>query len=364
MTTRVAVFRPPHARNGTMFELQATLYSRLAATASLEVTVFSDAARPCALNGIGVVSVRPGLGFLSHRLEKALGFVPYRRAAEALAGFDVIETSDPTLYAYPQVAAEVARRSGARLVCGSSVSLPALKTAAARRAREVMAVAGRILCTTPLAQRRFAALGLLEPDDPRVVVTGHPVDTERFRPARTEGLREVPKVVLTVARLEESKGLREAVEAFAEAPREWAWWIAGTGPLRSSLERSVARRGLGPRVRFLGAVPHEKMPRVYAAAGVLLHLPHSTARWEEYFGAVLIEAMASGLPVVGTRTGAIPWVVGDAGLLVEDEAGSALRWLVENPDLCRELGGRGRANVEARFSLERVGRRWLQAWLG
>jgi len=344
-----------------MFELQAALYARLVDRGEAEVTVFRDARTPFAFPGLKVEGVRAGFGPFSHRLEKSLGVCPYRSARTRLEGFDVIETSDPTLYAYPRVALAAAKRSGARLVCGSSVTLPGLRGAAVARARVVMDAASAILCTTPLARQRFTALGLLKPRDPRVVLTGHPVDTEVFRPPDPDR-REA--VILTVCRLEEAKGLIEALEAFRETPDHWSWHIVGTGPLESPLQKAVASLGLENRVEFLGSVPHQDMAGLYARASILLHLPRSTPSWEEYFGAVLIEAMACGVAVLGNRTGALPHVVGEGGLLVHGPAGEDLRCLTSDADLRRTLGRRGRDRVMEHFHIDRVADRFLRAWHG
>jgi glycosyltransferase involved in cell wall biosynthesis len=360
MALKVAVFRPPHARHDTMFELQAAMYRRLVEEGHAEVTVFHDAARPFKYPGLETRAVRSGFGPFAHRLEKSFGIRPYRSALRALSGFDVIETSDPTLYAYPQVALKATRRCGTALVCGSSVTLWSVRTAAASRAREVLESATAILCTTPLARRRFEILRLIRAGDPRVVITGHPVDLDRFRPARSD---RKERVVLTVCRLEESKGLIEALEAFQAAPEEWSWWVVGEGPLRQRLQDLVADLNLEGRVRLVGAMPHKQIHNLYARASILLHLPRSTAEWEEYFGAVLIEAMASGVAVVANRTGAIPWVVGDAGVLVDSpDAGDALRRLIDDESLRVSLAMSGRRLVEDRFAIGDVAGRVLSAW--
>jgi len=360
MALKVAIFRPPHARHDTMFELQAAMYRRLVEEGHAEVTVFHDAARPFQYAGIKTRPVRSGFGPFTHRLEKSFGLRPYRSALRALSGFDVIETSDPTLYAYPQVALKAARQRGAALVCGSSVTLWSVRTAAASRAREVLEAATAILCTTPLARRRFEILQLIRAGDPRVVITGHPVDVDRFRPARSD---RKERVVLTVCRLEESKGLIEALEAFQAAPKDWSWWVVGEGPLRDRLQDLIVDLNLEKRVRLVGSMPHNRIHNMYARASILLHLPRSTAEWEEYFGAVLIEAMASGVAVVANQTGAIPWVVGDAGVLVDSpDAGPALRRLIDDESLRISLAMSGRRLVEDRFTIADVAGRVLSAW--
>lgn len=342
-----------------MFELQAALYKRISDKYDIEVTVFYDGAKPFQHEGLRSIGVPSGYGPFAHRLEKSFGITPYRRAAAHLGSFDVIETSDPTLYAYPRVAAEVAERFNRRLVCGSSVTLTTVRSAAAMRAKQVTDVASAIVCITPLAAQRFQALGIVRSHDPRVHVTCHPVDPEVFVPSS-----EREKTVFTAARLATDKGLIDALDAFESTPPDWTWKIAGEGPLEQKLRTEIAARGLADRVQMLGHVPHAEMIEHYARASVLLHLPHSTPHWEEYFGAVLIEAMSAGCAVVTNRTGAIPYVVGNVGVITEGYAGPALRSLCEDPARLESLGEAGRERIKTYFAIDVVAERVVAAWTG
>jgi phosphatidyl-myo-inositol dimannoside synthase len=87
---------------------------------------------------------------------------------------------------------------------------------------------------------------------------------------------------------------------------------------------------------------------------VLCAPSRTTRRWREQFGRMLIEAMASGVAVVGSDSGEIPWVLDDAGMIVReaDIEGwtQALRTLVDTPGLREDLGRRGLARARARFA--------------
>jgi glycosyltransferase involved in cell wall biosynthesis len=113
--------------------------------------------------------------------------------------------------------------------------------------------------------------------------------------------------------------------------------------------RSIADRdGYGERVALLGAVD----AREFLDRLDVLVVP---SLWEEPFGLVAVEAMARGLPVVATRSGALPEIVADGvtGLVVErapDDLRAAVARLVGDPDLRRQLGAAGRRRVEERFS--------------
>jgi spore coat protein SA len=120
----------------------------------------------------------------------------------------------------------------------------------------------------------------------------------------------------------------------------------------------AAASDLGDRVRFLGGVPHYDLPAYYALADVFVH----PAVWNEPFGMVLTEAMASGLPVVSTRAGGIPEIVVDreTGRLVSpgevEGLAEALVELVQDEALRKEMGKRGRQRLMDRFSWDHTAR--------
>ena len=169
-------------------------------------------------------------------------------------------------------------------------------------------------------------------------------------------------------RLLPEKGVGDLLEAFARLPAERGeegpesrLLVFGDGPERSRLEAAAARRGLGSRVHFAGAVPSLDVPAHLAALDVLVLPTLGTPSWTEQFGRILVEAMACGVPVVGTRCGEIPEVVGDAGDLVpsgDPEAlAAALGRLRAEPGLRARRARDGRARVLERFTQERVAER-------
>jgi glycosyltransferase involved in cell wall biosynthesis len=102
------------------------------------------------------------------------------------------------------------------------------------------------------------------------------------------------------------------------------------------------------------------VPATLAALDALALPSLTRPNWMEQFGRVLIEAMACGVPVVGSDSGEIPRVIGAAGLIVPDRDEGALReslWrLAEHPELCQRLAEAGRARVLAEFTQEQVAR--------
>jgi D-inositol-3-phosphate glycosyltransferase len=124
------------------------------------------------------------------------------------------------------------------------------------------------------------------------------------------------------------KGLDTAIRALPAIPGA-VLAIAGDGEERARLEQLTAELGLGERVRFLGPLPRADLPRLYAAADLLL----ATSFASETFGIGPVEAQACGLPVVASRFGGFPEVVaeGRTGLLVPPRDPQALA------AACREL---------------------------
>ena len=186
------------------------------------------------------------------------------------------------------------------------------------------------------------------------------VDCQAIRPRAD--FEEMP-LILHVARLVEVKGTRYLLRAFATVARKYdrvRLLIIGDGPLRRQLQALTASLGMRDRVEFLGAVPHVAVLSWMRKAAMLV-LPGirtATGR-EEGLGMVLLEAAATGLPIVGSRVGGIPecMLEGKTGFLVperdEDALARRMAELLEDPVRRHRMGAAGRALVEDRFDIDR-----------
>ena len=131
------------------------------------------------------------------------------------------------------------------------------------------------------------------------------------------------KVLLFVGRLAEKKGVCYAIEALRNV-EDAMLVIAGDGPLREELQRQADKvmRETGKKIVFLGAKTHEELKKIYASADLFV-MPSITAKDgdKEGFGLVILEAFASGLPIVASRSGGITDIVKDGvnGFLVEEK---------------------------------------------
>lgn len=141
------------------------------------------------------------------------------------------------------------------------------------------------------------------------------VDCDRFKPGLAQreqyGLPANRSIVLMASALIPSKRVEVGIDAVRRIP-EAHLVVAGDGPLWQTIETTAAR--LLPGRFTLLSVPAEKMPTLYQSANVFLHLAK-----EESFGNVLLEAMASGLPVVAHDSPRVRWIVGDDQFLVDTE---------------------------------------------
>lgn len=154
------------------------------------------------------------------------------------------------------------------------------------------------------------------------------------------------------------KGLDLLLDACAGLDVPWRLTLAGEGEARATLMEQAARLGMAERVIFLPRVASHAMPAFYQALDVLVLPSRTQANWMEQFGRVLIEAMACGVAVVGSDSGEIPHVIGEAGLIFPEGDGVALRGCLEalarDPARRAALAAAGRARVLARFTMAQV----------
>ena len=172
------------------------------------------------------------------------------------------------------------------------------------------------------------------------------------------------RVVLTVKRLHPVAGYDTALTAFETIAREVPaaiWVIAGYGDLRDSIEADVRARGLGDRVRLLGLTPQEQLPQWYAAADLFL-----LASRVESWGAVTLEALASGTPVVATATAGSGEVQslfpGDVILVPVDDAAALAREAIHVLTHGRRTTDDARRRIDDEFRVAAAGDAYLQAY--
>lgn len=187
------------------------------------------------------------------------------------------------------------------------------------------------------------------------------VDTLRFNPAIS---RDTIKnkfnlsgnVILFVSSLNSShkgKGLPILMEAFKKVKQDISdakLLIVGDGDMKIYYQDYSKKLGIEKDILFLGRIPNNELPHYYASADVFV-LPST---WYESFGIVLAEAMACGVPAIGSNIGGIPYVIGDRDLLVEpgnvDSLHKALIKILGDKMYAKQKGMECRKRVEKYFT--------------
>lgn len=163
---------------------------------------------------------------------------------------------------------------------------------------------------TELAKQALVIEGV---DPSKIMVIPYGVDQTRFHPnLQGETLKGRRYVVLTVARFEKEKGM-EVIEAVARSLPQHDFLVVGRGPYIPK----------GPNINT-SSVSYSEIHKVYQKADLFFLPSTSTPTWEEQYGMVLVEAMACGLPVVATSSGAIAEVVGEAGIVLQERKTSII----------------------------------------
>lgn len=177
------------------------------------------------------------------------------------------------------------------------------------------------------------------------------VDTARFSPARRDA--EACEL-LFVGRLAPQKGVDVLLRALAQIPGGWRLRIAGDGPERDRLTTLANSLGLSERVDFLGWTQRDALPALYRSADVFVF-----PSYDEGMPNVVLEALASGLPIVATRIAGTEQLVNDGenGTLVPpgnpDAFAAALRPVISNAALRNAMGEKSRARAVVEFSWSR-----------
>lgn len=189
------------------------------------------------------------------------------------------------------------------------------------------------------------------------------VNTMHFKPMDVSDLKTELNfsgfIVGFVGRFVEEKGIRALLEALAKLPSDVKLLLVSSSPkLPMGFEDLIRNLKIHDRVKIVGGVPHEDLPRYVNLMDAFV-LPSITTRtWKEQFGRVLIEAMACRVPVIGSSSGAIPETIGDAGLIFAEKSSEALAAKIESlrstGNLRRNLAEKGYQRVLKNFTFEKI----------
>jgi glycosyltransferase involved in cell wall biosynthesis len=298
----------------------------------------------------------------------------YPGAAACVAAFKpdlIFLDEEPWSFCALQFAV-LARRAGARLVFYTKENLPRRYPLPFRRIEQF--VFTRTSAAAVISDEATAVLRAKGYSGPTVTLP-HGFESDWFqprdRPGRCRELNLSGVVIGYVGRLAPEKGIADLIEAArlirdVQPGTAFHLLIIGSGPEESTLKELVAQHGLNQAVTFVPNVPHNQIAEYYNCLDVLVVPSRTTPGWKEQFGRVLVEAMASGVCVIGSDSGEIPTVIGDDGLVFREgdseDLAAALRRVISDNDLRRQLGERGRVRAVRNFDNSVIARQLLCVW--
>ncbi|MEM7032133.1 MAG: glycosyltransferase [Chloroflexota bacterium] len=155
-------------------------------------------------------------------------------------------------------------------------------------------------------------------------------------------------------RIVREKGIDILIQAAAKLNGPWDLKILGSGPDQGRLEKMSQRLGINARVKFDERLPSMLLPNYLSSLDVLVLSSITRPNWKEQFGRILIEAMACEVVTVGARSGAIPEVIGEAGLLFDegdiDGLAEQLQRLLDDVELRQSLVEAAKTRVHTHYT--------------
>ena len=197
------------------------------------------------------------------------------------------------------------------------------------------------------------------------------VDSRLFVPAKQTKFNENQqnKYVCFVGRIVEEKGIKLLIDVFAKLSKlfpSWRLMFIGNGPYRKQLIDRVISYNILDRVKFKDPVAHSGVVKLLQHMDILVLPSFDTSNWKEQFGHVLIEAMACGVPVIGSSGGEIPNVIDKAGLVFEqkneEELKKCLQKLMKDATLREKLRKDGCRRVLQNYTHDIIARKTYMFW--
>jgi glycosyltransferase involved in cell wall biosynthesis len=202
----------------------------------------------------------------------------------------------------------------------------------------------------------------LNPEEGRVLTLA--VDTTQFKAFDdlekkkiADSLELKSPIVGYLGRLSEEKGCDLFMNVLGRLKNQsWSLLVMGSGPYKEKIETWAKKEGLQDRVKVC-LFKHDEVPHVLPVCDLLICPSQTRKFWKEQFGRMVVEAFASGVPVMASDSGEIPRVVGDAGVILpesdEEEWGKALREFFSNPAGFKKYSDRGLERVH-QFSAKAI----------
>ncbi len=197
------------------------------------------------------------------------------------------------------------------------------------------------------------------------------IDPKIFKKDDVENLKkelnpEDKFIIGFAGRLVREKGIIDLLDAVLNIELDSHLFIIGAGPLKNKIIERAKGAGISQRVKIIDPVPSFEIYKYFNCMDCLALPSLTTSNWKEQFGRVLIEAMACEVPVIGSNSGEIPNVIGDAGLIFKEgnisDLASKIRLLRNNDALRIELGRKGRQRVLEHFTQKIVAEKTYEVY--
>ena len=195
----------------------------------------------------------------------------------------------------------------------------------------------------------------------QAIVPQFGTDPEAFKPlVKSESPEDDRFRIGFAGRLIVGKGVDVLLRSAAQLSEggNWSLEIAGEGPKEGALRTLAKKLGISEQVHFCGRKGSADMPAFIRQLDLLVLPSRTLPNWKEQFGRVLVEAMASGVPVIGSSSGEIPHVIGDAGVVFREEdadgLADAIRLMMQDDEKRASFATLGRERVLATFTQQQI----------
>ena len=252
------------------------------------------------------------------------GILPFH---EKLKGFDIIQTWE-TFTEWSEQAVIAKKKYGIPLsvMVWDNIPFNMERNPHRRETKKLVTDNADVFIVHTERSRRMLDMEGIPADKVIKILPG--ADIEVFSPGKANresfGICEDEFVVLFVGWMLPRKGIDFLLLALRELHKDpdlkdkkFKLMIVGSGPGKQRVEKLAERLGVSNLCKFTGSIQHSQMPEAFRAADVFVLPSIATGQWQEQFGMSLIEAMACGVPIISTLSGAIPEVAGDSTVLVQ-----------------------------------------------
>ncbi len=269
-------------------------------------------------------------------------------------GSDIVHVAE-TYYGYTHQAIMAKRRGLVRHLVSTVWEIIPFNNESIKGRKEYKKLAyeniDRFIAVTEKAKEVLVKEGV---NPEKIIVVNMGIDINKFKP--NSNIKETNDInILCVARLVPEKGVIDLMEAFLEIskknPKVKLTFI-GSGPLKKEL--------IGYKNIFVKSLPYRNIYKEYQKASIFCLPSRETKTWVEQYGVSILEAMASGLPIVTTNSGAIPEVCGDIALISHHSNPKALKTnlekLIYNENLRYQMSQASRKRAVEKFDSHKTGK--------